>query len=74
MLVAVNHINMFEPIKYENLKDAYKVEAKSPSLFSYLLNNNEFNPHRLFHQLSKEELIEKYKELTKKHLELLEGL
>ncbi len=63
-----------EPLKYEDLKDVYKVEAKSPSLFSYLLNNNEFNPHRLFHQLSKEELIEKYKELTKKHLELLEGL
>lgn len=63
-----------EPLKYEDLKDAYKVEAKSPSLFSYLLNNNEFNPLMLFHQLSKEELIEKYKELTKKHLELLEGL
>lgn len=63
-----------EPLKYEDLKDVYKVKAKSPSLFSYLLNNNEFNPHRLFHQLSKEELIEKYKELTKKHLELLEGL
>ena len=63
-----------EPLKYEDLKDAYKVEAKSPSLFIYLLNNNEFNLQRLFHQLSKEELIEKYKELTKKHLELLEGL
>mgnify|MGYP003432263045 CR=1 FL=1 len=31
-----------EPLKYEDLKDAYKVEAKSPSLFIYLLNNNEF--------------------------------
>lgn len=62
---------MNEPIKYENLKDAYKIEAKSPSLFNYLLTNNEFNHHRLFHQLSKEELILKYKELTKKHLELL---
>lgn len=57
---------MFEPIKYENLKDVYKVEAKSPSLFTYLLRNNEFNTQRLFHQLSKEELIEEYKKLTKK--------
>ena len=65
---------MLKLIKYENLKDAYKVEAKSPSLFSYLLSNNELNTHRLFHQLTKEELIEKYNELTKKHLELLEGL
>lgn len=65
---------MSDKIKYEDLKDAYKVEAKSPSLFGYLLINNEFNPHRLFHQLSKEELIEQYKELTKKHLELLENL
>ncbi len=63
-----------ESNKYEDLKDAYKVEVKSKSLFSYLLQNNEFNSYRLFHQLSKEELISKYKELTKKHLELLEGL
>ncbi len=65
---------MFEPIKYENLKDVYKIESKSTSLFRYLLLNNDFNPHRLFHELDKEELIEKYKELTKKHLELLENL
>lgn len=59
---------------YEDLKDAYKIEYKSKSLFSYMLNNNEFNPRRLFHQLSKQELIESYKELSKKHLELLESL
>lgn len=59
---------------YKNLKDAYKVESKSKSLFSYLLNNNEFNKNKLFHQLSKDELIEKYKELYKKHLELLENI
>lgn len=63
-----------EPTKYEDLKDAYKVQAKSPSLFSYLLNNNEFNAHRLFHQLTKEELIENYKKLIQKDLELLENL
>ncbi len=65
---------MLEPTKYEDLKDAYKVKDKSPSLFSYLLNNNEFNTHRLFHELSKEELIKKYKELSKKHLDLLNNL
>lgn len=63
-----------DKIKYEDLKDVYKVESKSKSLFSYLLNNNEYNPRRLFHQLSKKELIENYKELSKKHLELLESL
>lgn len=65
---------MNEPINYNDLKDVYKIESKSKSLFSYLLNNSFYNPYRLFHQLTKEELIENYKELTKKHLELLENL
>lgn len=67
-------MNVLEPTKYEDLKDAYKVEYKSNSLFSYMLANNEFNPHRLFHELSKEELIAKYKELSEKHLQMLESL
>lgn len=65
---------IIEPTKYEDLKDAYKVQAKSPVLFSYLLHTNEFNPHRLFHRLTKEELIENYKKQYKKDLELLENL
>ncbi len=60
--------------EYKNLKDAYKVKSKNNSLFDYLLSNSEYNQGRLFHQLSKEELIEKYIELTKKHLELLKEL
>jgi len=63
-----------EPLKYEELKDIYKVERKSKNLFDYLLNDNVFNSNKLFHQLTKEELIENYKTLTKKHLELLENL
>ena len=63
-----------EPIKYEDLKDAYKIRRKSYSLFSYLLCNNQFDPRKPFHQLSKDELIEQYKELSKEHLELLENL
>ncbi len=65
---------MSEPIQYDNLKDVYKVQAKSDSLFKYLLNNNEFNKYKLFHQLTKYEIISNYKELTKKHLELLESI
>lgn len=61
-------------IEYNELKDIFKLEAKSSSLFIYILKNHEFVTHKLFHQLSKEELIEEYKELTKKHLELLENL
>lgn len=61
-------------LKYEDLKDVYKVERRSKSLFGYLLANEDYNPNRLFHKLSKQEIIEKYKELTKKHLELLEAL
>lgn len=63
-----------EPTKYEDLRDVYKVKYHSNSLFSYLLNNNAFNPHKLFCDLTKEELIEDYKELYKKHLELLKSL
>jgi len=61
-------------IKYKELKDVYKVEYESKSLFNYLLENNEFNHQKLFHELNKEELIEQYKKLTKEHLELLENL
>lgn len=61
-------------IEYKNLKDSFKVEFRSPSLFSYLLRNNIFNPSKLFHQMSKEDLIGCYKELYKKHLKLLEEL
>ena len=61
-------------MEYENLKDVYKVKEKSESLFSYLLHNNAFNPHKLFHTLTKDEIIKKYKELTKEHLELLNSI
>ena len=67
-------MNYLEPLKYEELKDVYKVKEHSPTLFSYLLHNNKFNPHRLFHELSKEELIEEYKKLTEEHLEILKRL
>ena len=62
------------PLKYEELKDIYKVKDKSNSLFDYLLTNNEFNPNRLFHKLSKEELVDEYEKLSKEHLELLKSL
>lgn len=64
-------------LAYNELKDVYKMQHHSPSLFSYMLNNKVYdntNDEVLFHQLSKEELIERYKELTKKHLEILENL
>jgi hypothetical protein len=63
-----------EQRNYDSLKDVYKVEEKSLSLYHYLLVNNEFNRNKLFHQLTKEELITEYKELVKKHLKLLEEL
>lgn len=64
---------MFE-IKYEDLKDAYKIEKKNRHLFNYMLLNHVYDPSNLFHNLKKEELIREYKELYKKHLKLLEDL
>lgn len=64
-------------LAYNELKDVYKIQHHSPSLFSYMLNNkvyDDYKPDRLFNQLDKYELIEMYKELTKKHLEILENL
>lgn len=67
-------MSFLEPLKYEELKEVYKMQQHSPSLFSYMLHNNEFNPNHLFHMYSKKELIEAYKKLTAKHLEILENL
>ncbi len=66
--------SMEEQRNYDSLKDVYKIEEKSLSLYHYLLANNEFNRNKLFHRLTKKELIIEYKELVKKHLKLLEEL
>lgn len=61
-------------LEYDKLKAVYKVKSKSETLFDYLLENNDFDKNRIFHQLSKEQLIDDYIALTKKHLELLQNL
>lgn len=63
-----------KPQDYNNLKDVYKVKEQSGSLYAYLLANNEFDVSKLFKNLTKEELIAKYKRLSEKHLKLLENL
>jgi len=60
--------------EYNQLKDAYKVKSRNSSLFDYMVRNNIFYPHNLFHEHSKEQLIEDYKRITEEHLKILENL
>lgn len=66
---------MSDSIKYKDLRPVYQVQRKSSTLFNYLLGNSVLNPNKkLFYQMSKEDIIKAYKELTKEHLLLLENL
>jgi len=59
---------------YNNLTDVQKLREQNHKLYDYLYETNQFDISKLFHTLTKEELVAKLKRQFEKDLKLIENL